>query len=211
MNLQNYIKCKEKYSKKSFIVEFIFSNLILFLYCFLNLGCVPKPPNPTERNIINFATSVKEMEDSLKYFEILLKKFSLKNDEYYRYELLDSNHIQIFNSTININSIINYPEKININEFKSFSKEEIVRFLKVIIFLNKNYITGCDFWISENIFLFDYRNYNYIKKLNSDYRYDLRRIIYYSSKNNEYDEDFFKELDKKGHLYLLTHKGSDVW
>ena len=204
-------KCKYILRRnKSEFIGFLFG-LILFSFLVVRYLSIQKPSNPPERNKIVINVSPNELEDSLKVFEPLIIKIPMHEFGFYMYEIIDSNNLKIRiklndNNCIDIKSTLNSPIN-NIEIFKKFTKPELNRFLKLIIFFNKNHLYTCQFSNETKAFTFDYRM---MKVNNGDWQYDLYRYIYYSTNNTIYEHGF-RKMDKKGHLYLLAHYDSHIW
>jgi hypothetical protein len=196
-----------KKGKRKLAIVF-FLPVIISALLGINSLFIKKPFNPKERNIIIFEVSPSTIEDSLKAFEPLMSKIPIDEFGDIRYENRDSVSVTINNTYIDFNKTLTDTNN-NIEVLKDFSKQELNRFINLIIFFKKNHLSNCDYDKESNSFMFDYRAYKEIK--NSDWQYDLIRHVYFSTNNILYDDDIFKELDKKGNLYLIVSKDAHIW
>ena len=201
-------KCKHILKRnKSEFIGFLFG-LILFSFLVVRYLSFQKPSNPPERNKIVLFISTSELEDSLKVFEPLMSKIPANDFGNIRYEIRDSNNLKIINTEIDIKRTLNNPNN-NINVLKDLSKHDLNRFLNLIVYFNNNHLSFCKYLKESRAFVFDYRKIEI--KNNSDLQYDLYRYIYYSINGTTYSTIVFKEMDKKGNIYLLAPSDAHIW
>ena len=196
-----------KKGKRKLAIVF-FLPVIISILLGINSLFIKKPFNPKERNKIVIEVSPNVIEDSLKAFEPLMSKIPINDYGNIRYENRDSVSVTINNTYINFNKTLNDTIN-NIEVLKDFSKLELNRFLNLIIFFNKYHLSYCHYFKESRAFIFDYRKYEEIN--NGDWQHDLGRCIYFSINNTPYSTIVFKEMEKKGSLYLLAYEGAKIW
>ena len=195
--------------RKKTIIIFIFAYvayviIIIVLFVLLLLRN-QRPYNPIERNKIIFKVPQKDVQDSIYVMISFLKKFPIYKDDWACYFISDSNELFInYKKVKKIKDL--YLENKNGN-LDFLLDNEIIRFLNLVVFLNKNYLNSCDYFKNSNYIEFIYRDYI----VEGDHNSDLLRFVTLLSSNNILDSNRYQILDRKGNLILYTFKNSLIW
>ncbi len=80
-----------------------------------------------------------------------------------------------------------------------------VRFIKLVSFLDTNYLGWCNY--KDNLLIYHYRDYIYM----ADRQTDLQRYVVYAKSEQEINLNQYKILDKAKNLYLLASKDANIW
>ncbi len=193
---------------KKFLFIFPFAILILIVIYFF----FPKlllPDNPIERNKIVFNSPKSDVKDSINVFYSLVKELSPPDEYYTLYHIDLKNDLCI--DYLKINDIKNYANNNDtclLPEFKNFNILKLKRYIKLIEFLNKNYLSECNYF--NDYLEFTYREYDIYKSFGHED--DLMRyILILSDSSFDYDNESFKQLDIYENILLLAKADAKIW
>ena len=90
---------------------------------------------------------------------------------------------------------------------KALSKDEQLRFLRIIKYLNENYLYRVDYYKSTNHLECCYREF----KNAGDYQNDLLRFITFGESLQTFDKNKYKVLDANQNLILYADIDAKIW
>jgi len=174
--------------------------LLIALFLLTSCGNID---NPKERNKLVFVDTINSVSDSIRAMNGIL----LKQNKFISTFVVHKNILYIDDSSANVNQVGDLNDSLLYKNNKLFfiESKERKRFIKLVSFLNKNYLGWCVF--RNNQFLYQYRADIYM----ADRQIDLERFVGYSKAEQEIDFNFCKILDRKENLYLLADKKAKIW
>lgn len=170
--------------------------------------------NPKERNKLIFNDNISSVTDSvIAMNNILLKSknglFTYgidvdmnnadRNDnEFFLY--IDDSSNSVHNAGIITDSLL-YKSK----WLDFIDSSERKRFVNLALYLNKNYLSSCNFENGQLVYM--YRADIYM----ADRQTDLDRFVVFANSEQNIDLNRYKILDKLRNLYLLADKNAKIW
>jgi hypothetical protein len=170
--------------------------------------------NPKERNNLVFTDSLSNVSDSVNVMtnfllnsknglytygiDVDMNDIDRDENEFFLY-IHDNSH-KVKNVGIISDNLL---YKSNLISFIDTTERK--RFVKLALFLNKNYLSGCN--IENGNLIFTYRSNIYM----ADWQEDLDRFVMYANTEPEIDLSQYKILENKNNLYLLAFKTAKIW
>ncbi len=167
--------------------------------------------NPKERNKFVFKNNLEDIRDSIKTMNKILVNFG---QTYFTYAITDSFELYVTNKKGDMcKTGVTTDKKIyNDSLLSSLEFSERLRFIKIVLFLKKNYLTRCD--MNKRFVNYDYRNdifYKYARELYLSSTTDLDRSVVLLESNEEQYLNNYKVLDKYKNLYLLAGINAKIY
>lgn len=178
--------------------KYIFRKSII-LYLFFTLISCSNVINLKERNKLVFIDNINLVVDSIIQMNDLVMNI---NQENFNWTVTSTGEFYI--NSINVGSLYD-DALINKKELNCFEYDEKIKFISLVEFLSKNYITRCD---REGVrIIYMYRTNIYM----ADLQVDLFRYIVVENDEKNINKLIYKILDRKGKLYLLADKKAKIW
>jgi len=194
--------------------------ITIYIAAILIISSCSKLKNPKDRNVISFKNDVDSVAFAIEKLNIIFKK---NKKEHFVYGIDENEILFIKDSSGSIRDIGLLTDKTVVNKsllsFIDTSRRN--EFVKLIQYLNKNYITRCNY--KNGHYLYLYKNDIYM----ADRQRDLQRYIVFAKNKAEIEnllEDNFakaahggkynlayKIIDQKDSLFLLAHKDAEIW
>jgi hypothetical protein len=183
----------------------IFLGVVMTLVL-LTKFCNKNPENQTVRNGIRFKDSISCVSDSIRKMNYLMNKLPV-NDSGDVVFILDKNELHFNRNLIGHfegNLFIwktNFSDKILIG----LDSLEIERFFNLVLFLNENYLTSCNWHKKKKYGSYLYRELD--SEYTGDYDMDFYRSIILENDGLIINDDFNKSLqilDRKQSLILVA-------
>jgi hypothetical protein len=173
--------------------------LILIVAIFSSCG---RLDNPKERNSISFNDGVDCVAIAIEKMNYILDSSKVRNFFWYAASS-DENYLYV-----NQNSREKVGLLTDTTLFKSedlFFIQEKKEFIRLVIFLENNNISRCDYENGDYIYL--YRGNIYM----ADRQKDLWRFIMLTDDIRNINLDKYKVLDNKDNLFLLADKDAEIY
>jgi len=175
--------------------------ILLALTCILLSLTFCSRRNP-ERNLIEFNDSVPAVEDSVRRIQALLYKADITN-----YFITHDGDLAVNSKVIGkINSIREDKRLFTLKIFQTYSEQEAIEFINLVLFLKDNFIESAFKHSSFDRYLFIYR------QIASNEYNDFRALMIIKNKSDTINRKFasFQILDKKQNLVLLAPDDVDI-
>ncbi len=176
--------------------------LIIYITIIVVLSSCGRLENPKERNSISFKDNIDSVSIAIEEINHILDSSKVRNFFWYAASS-DENYLYVDQ---------NSREKVGLltdtTLYKSedlFFIQEKKEFIRLVIFLENNNISRCDYENGDYIYL--YRNNIYM----ADRQKDLWRFIMLTDDIRNINLDKYKVLDNKGNLFLLADKDAEIY
>jgi hypothetical protein len=193
--------------------KFLFKIAVLLSATFFLFSC-GNLNNPKERNKLIFSDSISSVTDSV----IAMNKILLKSKKgLFTYGI----DVDMNNADRNGNEFFLYIDDSSNSVHKAgvitdsllykskwldfIDSSERKRFVNLSLYLNKNYLSSCNFENGQLVYM--YRDDIYM----ADMQTDLFRHVVFANSEQEIDLNRYKILDKSRNLYLLSDKKAKIW
>lgn len=124
---------------------------LYLLTIILFISCSPTAKNiDMNRDKLEFKAPINDVKDSLRVMNALLTKILSTKEYSYDYMVKKDQLIIDYRDIGKLNELQNSSKNDTISEFKLLTKEEIRRFLNLVIFLKNNYLTRGYMVLSDN-------------------------------------------------------------